>query len=888
MKPSRAKAPVRVTAARTPLASMRTPISVRSARTPSVQPRRQISREEAEKDPVEVFCRLRPGSDESCVNVCSDSKVQLVPPTSSKSYSSGKELQCSFKYVFDQESTQGNVFDKVGLPLVSDVLQGKNGLLFTYGVTGSGKTHTMQGTNKDGGVMSRAVDVIFNSINDLQTKKFQVKPDKLNGFEIISDVDAALERQQELVNNIRTPSRRRGQGGNLSGEADMSNRVSDTHKFPVDEDMQYAVFVSYVEIYNNYTYDLLDVPKMDIVTGKQKLVSKILREDSYRNMYVHGVTEVEVKSPEEALEAFNRGQKQRSVSATLLNTQSSRSHSIFNIRVVACPLDPLGEDILQDPSTITISQLALVDLAGSERTNRTGNTGQRLAEASKINQSLMTLRTCLEILRDNQSAGTSKPVPYRDSRVTHLFRNYFEGEGKVKMVVCVNPRPADYEENVNVMQFAEMTQEVLIERAVTVRPDLGLTPGRKRANQVYKEAVKRLAEQGEDVDDLVMDLTPVYSLGPEWPPLEVDQFDNEEVIEKLKVYLEKRLRTRQTLLSDHEKRQTKFRELLMRLEKEAVLLRNDNKQLKAQLEGERKRNLNLETRLVRAEDANKSLNQQMLAFNDMRQVLENELDEKELALNVHQKERIKNKLKYKSKIANERVKLNSEFEKKLHAKELELKSKHNKERAKLNALKNLINSDVTDDTEDSENHDVNNIKTTSDPNLSQVAYSTRSRSRRLSSSPRRSIAVSNPKTHRRSRSTDAEQWLEHRPRVGGPVPSNTVFQPVLRSRRSVSKLEKEDLVSPSKYVLAEATAGSRGEVETRLYKGDVIETIGGGRQVVFNDVEVLTQESPGESCPGGRKRSYEGFTGIAGRIADLEKGGMDGGRTPVRSKRSKY
>ena len=106
-----------------------------------------------------------------------------------------------------------------------------------------------------------------------------MKPDKLNGFEIVADVDAALERQQELVNNIRTPSRRRGGAGNLSGDADMSNRVADSHKFPVDEDMQYAVFVSYVEIYNNYTYDLLDIPKMDIVTGKQKLVSKILRED---------------------------------------------------------------------------------------------------------------------------------------------------------------------------------------------------------------------------------------------------------------------------------------------------------------------------------------------------------------------------------------------------------------------------------------------------------------------------------------------------------------------------------------------------------------------------------------------------------------------------------
>ena len=603
----------------------------------------------------------------------------------------------------------------------------------------------------------------------------------MNGFEIISDADASLERQQEAVNNMRTPSRRRHGGGNNSGEADLSNRVADSHKLPVDEDMQYSVFVSYVEIYNNYTYDLLDTPKMDIVTGKQKLASKILREDSYRNMYVHGVTEVEVKSPEEALEAFNRGQKQRSISATLLNTQSSRSHSIFNIRLVACPLDPLGEDILHDPSTLTISQLALVDLAGSERTNRTGNTGQRLAEASKINQSLMTLRTCLEILRDNQASGTSRPVPYRDSRVTHLFRNYFEGEGKVKMVVCVNPRPADYEENVNVMQFAEMTQEVMIERAVNIRPDLGLTPGRKRANQVYKEAVRRLEEQGEDVRDLVMDLTPVYSLGPEWPPLEVDQFDNEEVIEKLRLYLEKRIKTRKTLLLDHDKRQTKFRELLSNLEKEAVLLRSENKQLKAHNEAEKRKYINLEARLARAEDANKSLNQQLLAFNEMRQVLENELDEKELALSAHQRERIKHKLKYKTKIANERNKLNSEFEKKIMSKEKEFQSRHNKERAKLNALKNIINSDVTEDTEDTENYD-HNTRTTSDPNLSSVV-STRSRSRRRSSvSPRRSIAVSNPRTHRRSKSTDVEQWLDHRPSVGGPVPSNTVLQPVLRSR----------------------------------------------------------------------------------------------------------
>jgi len=877
MKPSRAKTPSRpgVMGTRTPLAPVRTPISARTGRTPA--PRRQVSKEETVKDPVEVFCRIRPGEGENgCLQVLSDTEVQLAPPVNNKAFNTGKEIRCSFKHVFDEESAQAAVFDRVGLPLVTDLVQGKNGLLFTYGVTGSGKTHTMQGTNKDGGVMTRAIDVIFNSVGELQTRKYQLKPDKLNGFEIQADTDAALERQQELVNNIKTPGRRRGGAGNTSGDSDVSNRVVDQKKVAVDEDMQYSVFVSYVEIYNNYTYDLLDQPKMDIVTGRQKLASKILREDSYRNMYVHGVTELEVKSPEEALEAFYRGQKQRSVSATILNLHSSRSHSIFNIRVVAAPLDPLGEDIMSDTSALLVGQLALVDLAGSERTNRTGNTGQRLAEASKINQSLMTLRNCMEVLRENQASGSSKAVPYRDSKVTHLFRNYFEGEGKVKMVVCVNPRPSDYDENVNVMQFAELTQEVQIERAVGVRFDLGLTPGRRRANQVYKEAVRRLEEQGEEVEHLVMDLAPVYSLGPAWPPLELTQFDSEEVIERLKSFLEKRISTRKRLLEDQSNRQGKFRELLAKQEKENVLLRAENKQLKAQLDGERKKVASLEQRLVSAESANRSLTNRVTAYADMKQVLENDLDEKELALNAEQREKLKTKQKYKAKIVQERDKVANELVGKFNERERAFAQRHERNAAKMNALKNLINDDQTTDCD--ENYDPKSIQTTSDPNLSTLAQPTPRGRRRLSSSPRRSIAVSNNR-HRRSRSTDADRWLDHRPVIGGPVPSNTVLQPVLRSRRSVTRLETADLNTPSKYMLTTATQDREGEVETRLYKGDVIPTVGGGKQVVFNDVEVLTQESPTRMDPA-RKRSYEEFRGIGDRIADLENRGMD--NTPAR------
>lgn len=65
-----------------------------------------------------------------------------------------------------------------------------------------------------------------------------------------------------------------------------------------------------------------------------------------------------------------------------------------------------------------------------------------------INNSLMTLRSCMEILRENQIQGTSKMVPYRDSKLTHLFKNYFDGEGQVRMIVCVNPRADDYDETI--------------------------------------------------------------------------------------------------------------------------------------------------------------------------------------------------------------------------------------------------------------------------------------------------------------------------------------------------------------------------------------------------------------------------------------------------------
>ena len=98
----------------------------------------------------------------------------------------------------------------------------------------------------------------------------------------------------------------------------------------------------------------------------------------------------------------------------------------------------------------------------------------------------MTLRACIEKLRKNQRSSAKERVPYRDDKITHLFKNYFEGNGAIRMIVCINPRASDYDENTNVLQFAEMTKEVEVERQDAVHRELAFTPARQRANAAFQ------------------------------------------------------------------------------------------------------------------------------------------------------------------------------------------------------------------------------------------------------------------------------------------------------------------------------------------------------------------------------------------------------------------
>ncbi|XP_064422153.1 kinesin-like protein KIF23 [Latimeria chalumnae] len=818
-------------------------------------PRKQVLKKPSNtnlKDPVGVYCRVRPLStedQESCIEVINETTIQLHPPDGIRVNRNGefKETQYSFKRVFGTHTTQKDLFDEVAKPLVEDLIRCKNGLLFTYGVTGSGKTYTMTGSPGDGGLLPRCFDMIFNSIASLQAKRYVFKPDEKNGMEIQSDVDALLERQRretQLTTIPRTPLSKQ----KLDPEfADMISLHDHCRVLDVDEDSVYSVFVSYIEIYNNYIYDLLEEIPYDPIKPKWNSgntpvrniefippQSKILREDQNHNMYVAGCTEVEVKSTEEAFEVFWKGQKKRRIANTQLNRESSRSHSVFIIKLAQAPLDADGDNVLQDKDQIAVSQLSLVDLAGSERTNRTKAEGSRLREAGNINQSLMTLRTCIEVLRENQMYGTNKMVPYRDCKLTHLFKNYFDGEGKVRMIVCVNPKADDHEETMLVMRFAEMTQEVEVARP-TDRPICGLTPGRRYRNQAFKDELSRkLEERGGPINGGLDDPSVIEVLLqslPQLPPCELIDVNDDRTVPNLIECLEKRYRIRQMITEEFNKSASHLKAMLQELDANLMTKENQNH---VKISEKDKIITSQKTEMERLEKKIKTLEYKIdilekttNIYEEDKRSLQQELESKSQKLQRQLSDKRRMEARMQGMVTETKMKWEKECERRVAAKQLEMQNKLWVKDEKLKQLKAIVTESKTEKPER--------------PAREKDREKEKIMKRSISPSPVPNVPPIRLR-HRRSRSAGGERWVDHKPPSN--VEIDTIMQPQIPNAIKVAVPNEKALAKCDKYLLTHQELASDGELETKLIKGEVFKTRGGGQAVQFTDIETLKQESP--------------------------------------------
>ncbi|XP_046888743.1 kinesin-like protein KIF20B isoform X3 [Hypomesus transpacificus] len=442
-----------------------------------------------EKEHLRVYLRIRPftsaedesGEAQDCVTMEPPDKVVLKAPSCSLSSRlserpvSHTAQKFQFSHVYGPETTQREMFDGTVKSLVKDVLEGGNSLVFTYGVTNAGKTFTFLGPESDGGLLPRSLNVIFGSIEGHVFTQNHIKPHRCRDFTRLTK-----DQQEEEVTSKRNlfrllkESDSQRSTSSLSSSNCSSLNMSDSlgeDSFCLDMDThtKFSVWVSFCEIYNENIHDLLE----PLPNGAQRRTVLRLSQDIKGNSFIKDLKWVQVNSSEEAYRIMKIGKKNQSFSSTKLNHVSSRSHSIFSIRILR--IEDVGV-----PRVHTISELSLCDLAGSERCAKTHNRGDRLKEAGNINTSLLILGKCITALRLNQQAKFQQHVPFRESKLTHYLQGFFCGRGKACMIVNINQCASMYDETLGVLKFSAVAQKVVV---VNPRP-LPIVAPKRSAREV--------------------------------------------------------------------------------------------------------------------------------------------------------------------------------------------------------------------------------------------------------------------------------------------------------------------------------------------------------------------------------------------------------------------
>lgn len=266
------------------------------------------------------------------------------------------------------------------------------------------------------------------------------------------------------------------------------------------DDLDFHVQVSYMEIYNEKVHDLLDP-----CGGRTSLK---VREHSLLGPYVDGLSVLAVSCFDDIEHVINEGNKSRTVAATNMNSESSRSHAVFTVLVTQKLTDRQS-----GVSGEKVSRVSLVDLAGSERATKTGAVGDRLKEGSNINRSLTTLGLVISKLAEASAAaagsnpasgkilrGRDNFIPYRDSVLTWLLKDNLGGNSRTIMVATVSPAADNYAETLSTLRYADRAKRIVNHAVINEDPNAKIIRELRKEVEELRQQLVQLKASGDDAD----------------------------------------------------------------------------------------------------------------------------------------------------------------------------------------------------------------------------------------------------------------------------------------------------------------------------------------------------------------------------------------------------
>ncbi|KAF2415657.1 kinesin family protein-like protein [Tothia fuscella] len=508
----------------------------------------------------EVYLRLRPSfaaDPERFLDVEQGEEeypkhITIKPPASDHRKRAVERF--AFTRVFEEEASQLDLFKGTGvLPLVEGVLggegrEGRDGLLATLGVTGSGKSHTILGSKTQRGMTQLSLDLIYQSLADnlvhptcltpvfpslaeSDVSESQLFPGSVFLDSVYGDaqsVRGSCSRAQTPMPDtsfLSLPSTKH----RIPRPSALPNSpaIDDIH-LPIDRSCEYAIVISMFEVYNDRIYDLLAGSSTSggLKMGAQKRRALLFKstEMSPDRKVVAGLRKVICSSLDEALTVLETGLIERRVAGTGSNAVSSRSHGFFCVEVKKRNRIQKGR---WSTSTLTV-----VDLAGSERARQAKTAGATLAEAGKINESLMYLGQCMQMQSDNQEGNKQNIVPFRQCKLTELlFSNSFPSAAmtahhhhyhlshrspqKAIMIVTADP-VGDFNATSQILRYSALAREVTVPRIPSVTSTILAGPASRHTGsgcntpstspEDLEAALREVATLSEEVDILAIQL----------------------------------------------------------------------------------------------------------------------------------------------------------------------------------------------------------------------------------------------------------------------------------------------------------------------------------------------------------------------------------------------
>ena len=300
----------------------------------------------------------------------------------------------TFDYIFDEYETTKSLFTTAVQPSLESFFQGYNSTIMAYGMTGSGKTYTMLGEINNISIIDDNPGLIFLAVKDIFWK---------------IHLETAM-----------------------------------------DQNWDFVLKLSYLEIYNEQIRDLLSENQINLQ----------MLEDPIKGPIVQGLLENSIKSPQEIIEMINLGNERRVVAETSSNKFSSRSHAILILTLQK-------KHRINDPTTITYAKVIMADLAGSERACVSGNKGLRMIEGGNINKSLLALGNCIKMLSERVNK-----VNFRDSKLTRLLKESLGGNTRTIMLACLSPLELHYEESINTLKYANRMKQIKVKMFKNFREEI--------------------------------------------------------------------------------------------------------------------------------------------------------------------------------------------------------------------------------------------------------------------------------------------------------------------------------------------------------------------------------------------------------------------------------